>query len=251
MKLLCALSIILATSAFAGDVYLFQAHAAGPLVNDPAINSPAVIEWDTDAFFYNQGSTEARIEFLDDYAGLGFTLAPHASTSLSKAIPQIFRFIHASVPDTVIIENALFIGTTRTRPDPPLTQYVHGMVRLPVFTSIVPANRPQVHLATFMGSVISRHNVWVYNGGDEPATARIAVHRQCDDAVIDEATIAVPPRDAIVVNGMGAAPSGCPTGPRDWTGATLYTIVTVDQPSLSFVSTLANTDVPQALVSVN
>ena len=251
MKLLCALSIVLTTSAFAGDVYLFQAHAEGPLVYDPALNSPAVIVWDTDAFFYNQGSTDARVELLDEYAGLGFTLAPHASTSLSKAIPQVLRFIHASIPDTVVVENALFIGAVRTRPDPPLNHYIHGKVRLPVFTSLVPANQPQIHLATFMGSIISRQNVWVYNGSDEPATARIAVHRQCDDAVIDEATVIVPPGNATVINGMAATLTGCPTGPRDWTGATLYTIVTIDQPSLSFVSTLANNEVPQAHVSVN
>jgi hypothetical protein len=253
--MILVLAVTSAMTAYGREVYLFQAHAEGPVVVDSA--GRQIVVWDTDAFFYNTGNETAQVAFLDDNAGFGFAIAPHQSASLSAAaVPLTFRFVHASVPDAVIVESALFIGT---KPDLQVSQgpdYRYGKVRLPVFTSLTPANQPQVHLGTFLGQAIPNHeNVWVYNGGESVATVHIEVRRQCDDAVFDERTVTVDPKGIVTVSGMGAGFQGCRVAgvqePRPWIVGSLYTIVTVDQPSLSMVSTVTDNQLPQAMVSVN
>jgi hypothetical protein len=113
-----------------------------------------------------------------------------------------------------------------------------------------------VHLATFLSeptAQTSHVNVWIYNGGSTAATAHVEVRRQCDDAVIQEVTVDVPPKSSVSAAGLAGDFRGCrvPTSPRAWSGGSIYTIVTVDQPSLSLVSSVANTQIPKALVSVN
>jgi len=244
-----------AMTAYGRDVYLFQAHSEGPVVTDTG--GAQFVDWDTDAFFFNTGNENARVEFLDENAGFGFTIAPQQSASLSVIAPSLtFRFVHASVPDAVIVESALFIGATPTGQAPSGPNYRLGKVRLPVFTSFTSPNQPQVHLGTFLGQAIADHvNVWVYNGGDSVATAHVVVRRQCDDTVIDKRTVNIDPKHAVSVAGMAAGFKGCRTAgaqePRPWIVGSLYTIVTVDQPSLSLVSTVSDNQIPQAMVSVN
>jgi hypothetical protein len=252
--LLVFVLILRARSSFAGDIYLFQAHSDGPLVYNSADKESQFIEWSTDAFFFNRGAGEAQVKLLDEFDGMAFTIPPHRSVSLSNVLPHVvFTFVHASVPDLVIVENALFIGEVPDTTSPIGPDYKFGKVRLPVFSALSPANQPQVHLATFLGSQPTRHNVWIYNGGDARATAHIEIHRQCDDAIVDETSVTMEAKTSLVVSGLGSEFHGCPiTVPvQVWTPFSTYTIVTVDQPSLSFVSSLANNEIPKANVSVN
>lgn len=251
--------MLIGISAFGGDIYLFQGHAEGPIVLDSALGSPQIVEWGTDAFFYNTGSSDAVVKLLGSYEGLSFTIAPQHSASLSSSLPpQTFEFIHATVPDSVAVENALFIGRVQATVPGSATApiYSYGKVRLPVFTALAPANSPMVHLATFLGNAgdsPSHLNVWVYNGGEQVATARVVVRRQCDDSVVDESTVILLPKQSRVIGGLGAAFHGCqvPTSMMQWSGGSTYTIVTANQPSLSFVSVVGNTGIPKATVTVN
>lgn len=249
--------IVLAVTspAMAGDVYLFQAHAEGPPIYNPDANAPEIVEWSTDAFFFNQGMTDAVVKVLDDANGdTQFTIPPQHAVSLSNALPhRLFRFVHAIVPDSVAVENALFIGEVPISILPIAPEYRFGKVTLPVFTALTAANQPQVHLATFLGSQQSHANVWVYNGGDSAATAHIEIHRQCDDAVVDTTTVTVASKNALVVPGMASTFGGCIVTPemQPWMASATYAVVTVDQPSLSFVSVVASGQIPKAMVSVN
>lgn len=117
----------------------------------------------------------------------------------------------------------------------------------------------QVHLATFLsnpGDQSSHVNVWIYNGGASAATAHVEVRRQCDDAVVDDTTVTVGAKGSLAVSGLAADFRGCPfsrfpTAVPLWIPGSIYTIVTVDQPSLSIVSSVANGQIPRAMVSVN
>ena len=181
--LLVALTLLASvTSVTAGDVYIFQAHSEGPPVFDPAADGAEIMVWDTDAFFFNQGTTDAQVKLLDEYQGMEFTIPPQHSASLSS---------HA--------------------------------------------------------------NVWIYNGGFAATTAHVEVRRQCDDAVVQEATVTIEAKRSANVSGLASGFRGCavPASMRSWSADSLYTIVSVDQPSLSFVSSVANGQIPKALVSVN
>jgi hypothetical protein len=256
LLLLATMLLPVARSAAAGDIYLFQAHAEGPRVFDATADGAAIIEWSTDAFFFNTSTTDAVVALLDDYEGMQFIVPAQRSVSLSTVLPpRIFGFLHASVPDGVVVENALLIGSVQdtipTLPTPPIYRY--GKVQVPVFRALVPRNTPQVHLATFLGEQQSHLNVWIYNGATVSAQAHIEVRRQCDDAIVDETTTIVGPKNSLVVGSLASGFAGCrvPGATVSWIGGSIYTIVTVDQPSLSFVSTVANGRIPQAMVSIN
>jgi hypothetical protein len=257
MRYLLFRALLLLVTAFpcaASEVYLFQAHADGPPVSDPAVAGAVFVEWDTDAFFFNHGATEATVTLLDADAGMEFSIPPQKAVALSTALPaRPLHLVHAIVPDAVTVENALFIGSAQGGTRPIAPTYEYGKVRLPVFTSLTLANQPQVHLATYLGNQPSHANVWIYNGGDEAATAHIVIRRQCDDAVVDETTVSVDAKNAVSVSGLAAVVPTCPSSAttRAWIVRSVYTTVTVDQPSLSFVSSVANDQIPRALVSVN
>jgi hypothetical protein len=256
LLLVTLLLLPVAHSATASDIYLFQAHAEGPQVFDATADGGEIIEWNTDAFFFNTSTTDAVVTLLDDYEGMQFVVPPQRIVSLSTALPpRIFAFVHASVPDSVVVENALFIGNVRDSiiglPSPPIYRY--GKVHLPVFRAVTPRNTPQVHLATYLGEQQSHLNVWIYNDATVAAQAHIEVRRQCDDAIVDETTTTVGPKNSLSLGALASGVAGCPVpgATAPWIGHSIYTIVTVDQPSLSFVSVVANGKIPQAMVTIN
>ena len=95
-----------------------------------------------------------------------------------------------------------------------------------------------MHLGSDLGQRDVRVNVTVYNAGDQPATAHLELRRACDASVDDSATIVVPAKTALQYGSLhkGADLCGDPTTltPRHLR----YTVVRVDQPSLSYVSIL-------------
>ena len=108
---------------------------------------------------------------------------------------------------------------------------------MPVFGTLTPANTGQVYVGTDIGSPRARQNVIVYNGGSMRATATIAVRRGCDDELMDTRTVTVEANSVIQVNGLSPGENDCTS---DRTPAYVrYTVITVDQPSLSVVSALA------------
>jgi hypothetical protein len=129
-----------------------------------------------------------------------------------------------------------------------------GKVRLPTFRALTPAGEPQTHQATFLGSeqdIPSRINVGVYNGGTVTATAQIEIRRECDDTVVSGETVSVPAKTVLQATNFSTNPGhGCPPASPGPYGPGVYTVVTVDQPSFSFVSNLANTLLPITSISI-
>lgn len=256
--LVAALTLALTAAVSAAEIYILQGEARGPFMS-----SGGQVFWSTDAYFYNSSTTTARVRLL----GLSnvanpeppreLTLAPGRTAALLKAAPT-FRppsvpplwIVRADVPEGVAVESILLVGTIVDRPPLPLEirRYDFGKTRLPVFRALVPPNQRQPHLATFLGPE-SRINVGIYNAAGTPATARIEIRRHCDDVLVDERVVSLPADTVLQFGGFSAQHAECGAD-ASLSGPGVYTVVTVDQPSVSFVSNVANAYSPVTSFSV-
>ena len=258
---------LLSTTLVAGDIYIVQGSAEGRMFNEVER-----IIWTTDAVFYNTGSTDAVVTLLDVSNGglrhpeypISFAIPPHRTATFegerARWAPAAFDplwAVHIDVPASVLVESVLFIGSRNEGPtnvSPRDLPARFGKVRLPSFRALTSPGQPQTHLATYLGAepdIPSRINVGVYNGGTVGATAQIEIRRHCDDTVVSSATVSVAAKSVIQVNNFSSNPGrGCPDASPGPGGAGVYTVVTVDQPSFSFVSNLANTLLPITSISI-
>jgi hypothetical protein len=116
---------------------------------------------------------------------------------------------------------------------------------MPVFRHLIPASQEQVHYGTDLGGVETRQNVGVYNAGEASANVVITVRQPfCGRTSMQTALIA--PDTFMQVSVPSIVP--CSTG--ELQSNSTYTVVTVDQPSLSFVSTLRNGVAPEVTANV-
>ena len=122
-----------------------------------------------------------------------------------------------------------------------------GAVALPVFDHLTAPTQPQIHFGTDLGVQPARYNVGIYNAADVRATATVEVtHPACPGDAKVTRTLSIPPHTLAQESLFGIGPS-CEgqlsdVGVSPWT---TYTTVTVDQPSLSYVVSLAGTERPQ------
>ena len=114
-----------------------------------------------------------------------------------------------------------------------------GAFTMPVFRSLTPAGARQFHFGADLGTQASRSNVGIYNGGVAAGTATIALYRACDDALLGVRTVSVPANFALQVGMAGDdAAAGCSDQSKLNTWLR-YVIVTMDQPSLTYVFNVA------------
>jgi hypothetical protein len=253
------------------EVYLVQGYALGQSIPVPGSVWGEVIVWSTDGFFYNSSLSEARIRLLgvsngalDPSAPTEFAIPSRNSTSLTRAnLDSAWRprnndplwVLRLDVPDGVVVDDALFVrGWSQLAPNPTFNpiDFKYGKIRLPVFSALTPPNQPQINLVTSLGDpafMPSHSNVSIYNGGATVANATIEVRRNCDDAVVSSTTVMLPANTIVQFANLPAAGS-CAEYSRVVPPSSVYTVVTVDQPSFSFVSTLANNSNPLTSMSV-
>lgn len=253
------------------EVYLVQGYALGQTIPVPGSVWGEVIVWSTDGFFYNSALSEARIRLLgvsngalDPSAPTEFAVPSRSSTSLTRAnLDSAWRprnndplwVLRLDVPDGVVVDDALFVrGWSQLSPNPTFNpiDFKYGKIRLPAFSALTPPNQPQISLVTSLGDpafIPSHSNVAIYNGGATVANATIEVRRHCDDAVVSSKNVTVPANTIIQFANVPAAGS-CAEYSRVVPPSGVYTVVTVDQPSFSFVSTLANNSNPLTSMSV-
>ena len=253
-------TLFLTALLFAADIYVVQGQATGPIIGQE------MILWSTDALFFNAGSDTARVQLRGTSNGVAaplpptaFDIAPHRSASLGQEVgnrwhlgsPTIWVH-HLDVTGDVITENLLFLGAmgTSTGIGSP---FKYGKVHLPIVHALTPPGQPQVHLGTYLGisaQIPSRINVAIYNAAAMIASAHIEVRNVCDDSLIDAKEALIPADTILQVSGFrneGSCPESTPIGGPP---QAVYTIVTVDQPSFSFVSTLANNTGPITSMSI-
>jgi hypothetical protein len=122
---------------------------------------------------------------------------------------------------------------------PPGLNHSFGNLPLPVFRSLVAPNERQIHLPTDLGIQRRRTNVIVYNAGTSPATARVELRAGCDDSLLAEQFVTIPSNSVVQVTGLADEPERLCSA-ANTTLFTRYVAVTVDQPSLSHVTTISN-----------
>ncbi len=258
-----ALTMFRAVAVHAADVYVVQGSATGP-----ALNRFESIVWAGAASFFNHGIVDARVKLLgisnrgggEAAPGAVFTLPPQRSASLNRIAAGWRAYsasplwvLHLDVPPEVDVESLLFIGSC-CLPNPNYRLGRFGKVRLPVFTSLIPAQQSQVHLGTYLGEMPSRINVAVYNAASATASARIEIRQGCDDTVVEERVVAVPAETLMQFTGFSAREGQCPPyvgGTPGGIPGDVYTVVTVDQPSFTFVSNLSNSELPLTSMTIS
>jgi hypothetical protein len=150
--------------------------------------------------------------------------------------PTIY-VLHLDVPSGVSVESrSEFFVRNECVAFPGIGSMGHAS--MPVYKALIQPGEPQVHLGTDLGTApSSRTNVAVYNAGTVSASARIEIRRTCDNSIAEERTVVISPNTTIQIGGLSPGLDTCTTG-IPWLR---YTVVTVDQPSLSFVSSLTET----------
>ena len=240
------LLLLLAGPATASDAYIVRFTAT-------KLASPcSLVTWQDGALFFNRSFAPATVRVIGISNGTpnetmpdSFVVPAGKTISLPSALagvwlPMPFEpsytlwVMHLDVPagvtvashDDLYVTDACLSGHQRL----PI-----GGTPLPVFNALVHAGITQVHLRTDVGSRGSRTNVGVYNAADTAATATLQVRRVCDDVVMDERIVVIPPNSAVQIGALGRGTDDCASDPQSvrWMR---YTTVTVDRPSLSWVS---------------
>ncbi len=258
----------------AEDVYVVQGRADGPLILTNGIALCEAIQWTSDVALYNTGEQDALVRVVgvsngDIHVPSGDTLLvpSHRSLNLIAKRPNWqgvtsdpLWVLRLDVPAKLQLESILWIGShnlcVSTFPNP----YRFGQVRLPVVYSLTAPQQEQVHLVTTLGgdTFRGRLNVGIYNGSEVQATAHIEIRQHCNNVTIAARTVSVAPNTLTQFGGFSERPFSflpedpkrCQGPPFDGTPNAVYTIVTVDQPSFSFVSAIADNATPMASISI-
>lgn len=218
------------------------------------------VYWRDDLLLYNTNSTPVIVRVLGNSNGAAaitapssVILAPATATSLNLFLKEawvppsadpLLWLLHLDIPPGVVADSRdefsrfyLCIAS----PTPPNSL---GKVSLPIFRELVAPNLPQVHLGTDLGGGDARTNIGIYNGGVVEGTARVEIRRVCDDSVVEKRVVIVAPDTLIQVLGFRQGDDVCVSSIA-WMR---YAVVTVDQPSITFVSTV--TERPNPLLGL-
>ena len=263
--LLCSLAAVV-DPAVGADVYAIQG-----TINGRAYTPSDIVFWTTELVFFNASDSDSGITLRGISNGflaagssaVSFTVPSKRSVALGERgitwIPNsgdLLFLLHLDVPIDVSVDSVLFIGGRTLEPISPSAQpFRFGKVHLPVFRSLVPAGQPQIHTGTDLGPELSSHvNVTIYNAGTDAATAVIEFHQHCDDSLLDRQTSLIAPNRLVQLPSMQPRTHNCPLPVIGGLGGTpggLYTIITVDQPSLTLVSTVADAPPPTSPIHVS
>jgi hypothetical protein len=242
--LAAALVVVALRGAQASDAYLVRFNVARNM------NVPILV-WHDEALLFNRTSTPAVIHIIGISNGTPtsttpdtFIVPPNGAMLLEDAIDSAWQpsqstpfILHLGVPPGVSIESRdefYVLGIVL-----PAGVGSLGHASMPVFTSLTPAGTPQVHLGTDLGEHPSRTNVIVYNAGNVAGTAHIELRRTCDNSLTDERTVVVPANTTMQIGGLVKGSDTCTIpSAAEWMR---YTVVTIDQPGLSLVSNVTET----------
>ena len=154
--------------------------------------------------------------------------------------------LHLDVPGGVTVESRdeVYYEPLCGAPAEPVRTST-GKVSMPVFRSLTPAGVPQVKLGTDLGQRRTRLNVAIYNAGAVASAVTIDVRNACDGALVDSRTVTIPANTILQVGGLnGIGPECTSDDAPPWMR---YTVITADQPSFSYVSSVSE-DVPPVRV---
>ena len=253
--------VFLANSGFSRELWIVQANAVGYRVG------PSSLRWRSDVFFHNQGPVSAEVRLLkvsNEMPGFSrqdrFSIDPGRTTGLEREmaetwdprLPTPLWVVHVDVPETVIVEGTLQIGSELVT-GPPNFAFEFGRVSMPVWDRLTPSNVPKTHVGADLGDIKGHVNVGVFNASaTADAETTIEIRRVCDDALIATHSFVVPPNTIQQFGNLVEVPLGfCTGGPGPFMYPTAYVVVTTNQPSLSYVAVVSNQGLPTVNSSIN
>jgi len=213
------------------------------------------MSWHDDLIFHNPTTQEAVVHLLGlSNGGIQAgdrtdVIVPAGRTvSLKDLLPAweppeapLLWVAHFSVPDGILAVSRGGADVECPSPcgAPPNPFPNLGAFSMPIFRSLVPPGKPQIHMGADLGTLGSRFNTGVYNAGPVAATATVEVFQACDDTLLEARSFSVSTDTAMQFGGLGSVPTHCPaqTPLNTWLR---YARVTVDQPSLSYVVNVAD-----------
>lgn len=244
-----------ASAVFAADAWVLRGFA-GPCLG---------LQWEADTLLFNTLPAPAVVRLVSIGDGPdpfpepdrelvlppGQTLSLNRNTAWHPGTDVPLFVLRLDVPEGVLIEGVLNLGTGSgdgcPLPPVPDNSAVYGVIHLPHFRALVPANQEQIHLGTTLGGNPARNNVGIYNAAAMPATARVSLHRACDNRLVADTTIQLAANSTTQVRLENKSTDTCTGSVPTWVD---YVTVTVDQPSVTWVSTLANGVPSRVLISI-
>lgn len=254
LRLISFFAILLAAiPAFTRDVYVMGMHARGSNVDHCNW-----LSWRADVLFYNTSLIDARVRLVGVSNGESLPGPYEELTVPARSLVSVQRTAgtywypkdprglaplwmwRIEAPDVVEVHSQMELFEESCA-NAIVPTALRGQLTLPTFEKLIPAHQEQIFLGTDLGEMERRVNVAIYNPASAPATARIALHRGCDGSIVASETVVIPPNTVVQKSRLhsGAPPNDCPS-PRLAVGS--YVVVTVDQPSIAFVSALSNTE---------
>lgn len=262
----CMLLVVLAVGAtgfeaFGREMFILRGDAHGT-----RLDACGVVRWQDETLLYSRAG--GTVKLLDISNGTPhpliareFSLPARRVVALSDTVGGSWRpttdsiqhpvwFMRIDVPEDTIISSAISISAEQCGTGPILTGPTRGKVTSRVFEGLAPAGLDQIHLGTDLGYVESRLNVGVYNAGETVGNGRVELRRSCDDTLAAAVTISVPP-DTLVQFRLSdlVRAERCTASERLAPEWSYFTVVTLDQPSISYTANVANRE-PFGLVGI-
>jgi hypothetical protein len=240
--LVCALLLVSAAASGAENVWVLRGR-----VRHPPCPASRVLIWNADALLHNTTDATVVVRAVEvSNAGsvpVGEIAIP--ARSVRGVARTFFDFADAPVwltkleiPAGVVVEGRLeyWFNDCSLKPQP---ENALGKSSAPIFRELVPAGKATLFPGVDLGNQDIRVNAGIYNAADVPANARIEVYRSgCPSAAPSLVTVAVPAR-SLIQTSIRDLPPFC-TETSSVAGSVAHAVVTVDQPSFSFVSSLVN-----------
>jgi hypothetical protein len=231
----------------ADDVWVLQGNAQASQEGGNVL----LYLYTSDVLLYNPNQSAARIRVIEVSNGPLVTtdreliLQTAHSTSIARAnkawhpdSTAPLWVTHLDVPAGVIVESRVSIGQLCTVCGNVPQLGIFGKLSFPVMRTLQTPLVPKIHLGTDLHAVPARNNVAVYNDAVFTAHAHVDVHQMCDETIIDSRDFDIPAKSVIQINNLSTVTNNCTNSGAEYT----YVAVTVDQPSLSWVSSLSNAD---------
>ena len=242
------IACVVATSVHAAHVWILE--GLGAATTRPDCQN---VSWGPVAVAHNRGSEAGTVRPLHASNGVTINLPQTIPGASSIVLKGGVGFIDAwitelDVPEGVDIEGRMDMHYTSCFPYGPPVFEPFSKIGMPVFHHLIPPGQDQIHYGTDLGGAETRQNVGIYNAGAVAASATIEVKQAfCGSSLMKTATI---PADTFVQIPLGTI-TPCSGGESEFHSISTYTVVRVDQPSLSLVSTLRNGAIPDVTASVS
>ena len=241
----------IAVALYADDAWFLRMNG-----NGAPIDRCSFEHWTDDVLFFNNGSDDAELRILDATypvsagtiriaAGRSTTLNERFSVALQPSASTAIGVLHADVPHDVAIMSRMLLFASQTQPIlppgcPVPAPPIYGAspfatTPLPIRRTLVPPNQRQVHLGADLAGIEGRMSAVIFNGSDVAANATVNLLRGCDDVVLDTRAVTVPAHSVVQLFGFSTAIDHvCAPGNEAALRRTM--VITVDQPSLSWVT---------------